>query len=236
MRTFQDKTFEHFDDRNSRASYSGLSFQKCFFRNCVFSVTTRPALRSRACNVEFIDCEQQSCSLWPAIVEDVLIDGFKTHGQLFQTWGAVFKHVVLKGKIDRLMISGAVLPSLLISKKDRQAELAAFAKANIAYYESVDWALDISQGEFKELEIRGIPGRLIRRDPETQILVTRETAMRGEWRKLKFRTNVTSVCFNLFLDRQDTDMLFVAEKRNPHFRDDLADLQLLRKSGIAEPD
>lgn len=44
----------------------------------------------------------RKCSVRAAVVEDVLVHGLKTSG-LFQTWAAVFRHVTLKGKIDRVM-------------------------------------------------------------------------------------------------------------------------------------
>ena len=44
--------------------------------------------------------------------------------------------------------------------------------AGQAFYQKIDWALDISRGEFRDLELKGIPARLVRRDPETQLIVT----------------------------------------------------------------
>ena len=46
--------------------------------------------------------------------------------------------------------------------------------------------MDISQGEFEEFELRGVPARLVRRDPETQVIVRLEKvqAMQKIWRDL----------------------------------------------------
>jgi hypothetical protein len=136
-------------------------------------------LRSTVRDVKLIQCEQRGCALEAAIVEDVLVDGFKTNG-LFQTWGAVFKRVTLRGKIARVMIS----PSVATAQATAQQQ-GAFDEANAAYYENGDWALDISEAEVEELDIRGVPARLIRRDPDSQVVVTRERAMRGEWPKAR---------------------------------------------------
>lgn len=46
----------------------------------------------------------QGSSLHCAVVEDVLVDGLQT-SDLHQAWGAVFKHVALRGKIGRLIVT-----------------------------------------------------------------------------------------------------------------------------------
>lgn len=181
--------------------------------------------------MNLIDCEQIGCSLYAAVVEDVVIDGLKTNGQLLQAWGAVFNRTILKGKIDRLMISSAVLPGVVT-----QGEQQAFDEASLEYYRHVEWALDISQGEFKELCIRGLPGHLIRRDPETQFLVTRERALLGDWKNLEFQENLLPGSLDLFLQRAETSLILVAPKRHPKFKNYLSDMRLLRLAGVAEPD
>jgi hypothetical protein len=125
---------------------------------------------------------------------------------------------------------------LLIPGRCEPHEQRAFDEANAEYYRHVDWALDISEGEFKDLELRGVPARLIRRDPETQVLITRKVALQGPWRDLDFRSNVTPACISLFLGRDEPDYVLVAPKRSRRFRDCVADIELLRKAGIAEPD
>ena len=105
-----------------------------------------------------------------------------------------------------------------------------------AFYEQVDWALDISQGQFKDIDIRGVPGRLVRRDPETQVLITREAALRLPCSGLKFRGPATQIAIDMFLKQGHADLIFLAPKRDRQFRHYLADIELLRKAGLAEPD
>ncbi|MFN7037518.1 MAG: hypothetical protein ACK4SN_14260 [Bellilinea sp.] len=166
----------------------------------------------------------------PAIVEDVLISSLKTH-TLLQTWGAVFKHVKLEGNIGRIMISPFIAPG--VAKPHQQA---AFDKVNAEYYQQVDWALDISEARFYECDIRGIPARLIRRDPQTQVVVTREKALLGEWRKLDLTRTFWSGWIELFLQEEALDVVLVAPKRHPKFNDLLDGLKMLRDAGVAEPD
>ena len=183
-------------------------------------------------NVRLIGCEVMGCALNAAIVEDVVVDGLETHGDLLQTWGAVFKHVTLRGDIGRIMISPAVATGLAKPHEQR-----AFDQANAAYYATVDWALDISEARFfGECDIRGIPARLIRRDPETQVVVTREKALSGEWRKVDLSDTWWGGWIELFLRDGDPDVVLVAPKRHPRYRVLLEGLRKLREAGIAEPD
>ena len=129
------------------------------------------------------------------------------------------------------MISSAVQPGVI-----GQEEQRAFDDVNTEYYRRVEWALDISKGEFKELCIRGLPGHLVRRDPDTQFLVTRERAMLGNWRNLGFQENLIPTSLDMFLQRAESSIVLTASKRSPKFKEHLEDLKLLRLAGVAEPD
>jgi hypothetical protein len=186
-------------------------------------------MRSTVRNVKLVQCEQRGCALEAAIVEDVLVDGFKTNG-LFQTWGAVFKHVIFRGAIGRIMISPAVASGRATSTQQR-----AFDEANAAYYASIDWAVDISEAEFEEVDIRRVPARLIRRDPATQAVITREKAMEGRWRTLDLAKTDWAGWIDLFLKDGDPDVVLVAPKRHRKYRDLLDGLKMLRDAGVAQP-
>lgn len=231
MQIYRNKQFEHFTDRDSGAVLADAEFHNCYFQGCALSITDDPEKRCIIRNVKLVNCSQRGCSIDPAIVEDVLVDGFGTHGQAVQIWGAVFNRVVLRGNIDRLMIS-----SVVDVMGDKPHVQHAFDEANAEYYRHVDWALDISQAEFKELDIRGLPARLIRRDPETQIVVTREKAAEGKWRDLPFREGLWRSWLTSFLRADEADVVLVAPKRHRKFRNYLADLKLLQEAGVAEPD
>lgn len=233
MKIFENQTFERFYDQDSGNLFSDLEFRKCRFESCAISITRDPSLRSTIRNVKLIDCEEFTCSLYTAIVEDMLIDGLKTSGAaggLFQIWAAVFKHVILKGKIRRVMFSPVV--SLGKATKEQQQ---AFDDANATYYKDVDWALDISQGEFEECEIQCVSAHLIKRDPETQVVVTRAKAARGEWRQLDLSKTHWPISLQFLINRGDQDVVLVAPKRSKKFRDLLAGLKMLRDAGVAEP-
>lgn len=230
MKVFEKREFRSFYDRDSGAIFSDLEFRKCRFVSCAISITMDPTKRSTVRNVRLIGCEYASGSLWPAIVEEVVVDGLKT-SQIFQSWGAVFKHVSLCGRIGRVMFSSVVAPG-----SATKAQQQAFDQANAEFYSDVDWALDLRNGEFTECEIQGVPACLIRRDPETQVIVTRAKAVQGEWRRLDLSKTHWHVSLQLLLNRGDQDAVLVAPKRSPKFSELLAGLKLLREAGVAEAD
>lgn len=230
LQVFEKQEFARFYDQDSGRTFSDLEFRKCSFLSSRISITRTPELRSTVRNVRMIQCQQRGCALEAAIVEDVLVDGFKTNG-LFQAWAAVFKHVTLRGKIERVMISGAVATGLATPSQQR-----AFDEANAAYYAGVDWALDISEAEFEEGEFQRVPARLVRRDPATQVVVTREKAMQGAWRQLDLSKTHWATSLKFLLDRGDPDVVLVAPKRNRKYQALLDGLQALRDAGVAEPD
>ena len=235
MRLFENQTFEDFDDRDSTAVFSDIEFRRCCFDGCAISITHDPKRRSTVRNVQLLNCISSGGVIDRAIIEDVLVENLKTPG-LFQTFGTLFKHVVLRGKFDRLMISNNVLPRGDVNLPYQYENVKAFHAANAEYYANVDWALDISQGEFKDLDIRGIPGRLIRRDAETQVLVTRQRVLEAEWRDLPFKDSLTAFSLDFMLKQEMADLVLIAPKRHRKFPLYLADLQLLREVGVAEPD
>ena len=230
VKIFEKKEFSRFYDRNSGAVFSDLEFRECRFISSVISITKQVHLRTVVRNVVLRDCEVLGCGLDNPILEDVYVDGFKTN-QLLQTWGAAFQHVTLRGKIGRVMISPIIAPGQATPEEQQ-----AFNDANQAYYAGVDWALDIKEAECQELEIQGIPAKLIRRDPETQVVVTRKSAMRGEWRTLDLTGTWWPVSLKVLLDRGDQDVVLVAPKRNKAFKKLWNGLNLLREAGVANPD
>jgi hypothetical protein len=228
-KVFENREFISFSDRRGR-TFSDLEFRRCRFEDSAISVNLNPRRRSIVRNVKLVQCEVRGCVVYAAILEDVVVDRLKTH-QVLQTWAAVFKHVTLKGKIGRIMISSAVAPGVAKPRDQR-----AFDGANAAYYSGVDWALDVSEAEFEECDIRGVPAHLIRRDPETQVVVTREKALPGGWRKLDLSGTHWATAIELFLERGYQDTVYVAPKRHPRYWALLDGLKKLRDAGVAEPD
>jgi len=84
--------------------YTDVELIKCSFVGCGLSITRVPADRTIVRNARIHNCDVRGCAINTAVIEDTVIDGLKTYN-LLQCWGAVFKHVVFKGRIGRVMIS-----------------------------------------------------------------------------------------------------------------------------------
>ena len=234
---FQKRTFAALGEWSGRV-IEDLAFVECVFHSCYLGVREmghRPVLR----RLTLERCQllgHGGCTLKGAIVEDVLVKGLKTDGMV-QTWATVFKHVMFKGKIGRLMFSELFTPCDPPTSKFQQA----IAKANAEYYATVDWALDIREAEFDDFDCRGVPSRLVRRNPETQMMLTRQRVLEhrdsmgagGEyWERL----------VKLFLQRADgyggpmEDAICIVPRQGVDRKALIAGIEVLRKAGVAEPD
>jgi hypothetical protein len=230
VRRFEKQELRGFDDRDSGAVYEDVEFHKCVFDDFVLSCTRQPPLRTTFRRILVSDCSVRSGALFSAVVEDSAVVNLKVRG-LFQAWAAVFRHVTLRGRVGRLMLSDIPFPF----REDVEAE-GAFREANARFYETTDWALDITEAEFEELDIRGIPARQIRRDPVTQVVVTREKAMQGAWRSLDLSRSHVDAWIKGMLAEGYPDVVIAAPKRHRNFRHVVEDLQRLRDIGVAELD
>jgi hypothetical protein len=227
MRKYEKQPLFGLRDRDSGATYSDLRFVDCTFSNCALSITSDPALRATVRNVELVNVQVHACRIWSVIVDDVQIDGLKTEG-LLQTWGAVFRRTVLRGLIGEVMISHEIRAGLAPPEIQ-----AAFDDANADFYRGVDWALDIREAEFVDCVLRGIPAALVRRDPDTQVVVTRASALDPAWRALELSDTHWATAIETFLESGKADIVLVAGKRHPHFEELRDGLARLRDAGIA---
>lgn len=236
---FKNQNFELFDDRLSGRVFSDIEFIRCRFEGCTFSAINLPnidavdmvAVRSTARRIRLTNCDVGMQFLGPGIVEECVLDGLRVHNH-FQSRGTAFCRTIVKGSIDKLMLTPYV-----DSTGGRFADVQrAFDHANEEYYKSVEWALDISEARFKDCDIRGIPARLIKRDPSTQVVLTREKAIKGTWRQIDLSGTHWKVSIELFLQEGHPDCVLVANKRAHNYAALMAGLERLQDAGIAESD
>ena len=228
MKTFERVTIGRTRDRDSGSAFSDFEFRRCEFDDCEISQGSRPELRSTIRNCHLHRCiVRENCSINTAIVEDCVVDGLETRGLVFVR-GAVFKHVVLKGKVGRFILHW---PWRAESDPGNP-----FSDANTEYYRGVDWALDLTQCEAKELQLSGVPGRLIRRDPTTQILVTRERAAAVDWRRLPLGGSPYAMSLDLLTRCGEDARVLIAPHRDRSFQACIQAQKVLRDAGVAEPD
>jgi hypothetical protein len=180
MREFRDKTLKGLFDSGGALYLHHMLFNNCEFVWSMFSQTEDIRKRSHASNMIFQNCRINGMAdVGCAILEDIIVDSLATN-DLFILWGPVFRHVTLMGNIGRVKINRWV--STKVYGKDELQ--APFDVHREQFYRETDWALDISEARFKLFDYDGyIPAHLIRRDPETQILLRRETMLKTDWRK-----------------------------------------------------
>jgi hypothetical protein len=214
----------------ARLHGTGPCFQNIEFRRCSMQChfgnrTKEPRFRPVVRNVWLLNCTVYASFIGPIVLEDVLVENCNTFKFVF-LYGAAFKHVVLRGRIGSMSLK---------SVQDRQ-RTDLWQAANEAYYADVDWALDLREAEVSELDLHGVPARLIRRDPASQVVITRARALAGGWQEIVGR-GAWEVAIKWFLeDPAEQDLVLVAPKRHRRYREHLEILQRLREAGVAEPD
>ncbi|MBI5959283.1 MAG: hypothetical protein HY866_11145 [Chloroflexi bacterium] len=234
MKLVRDQEFQGYHDDADRRIirgrvFSHLEFEHCLFVGCFLSVCKYPRQRSIWRHIRWIDCQAHACTVYAAILDEVEVRHLKvTYSPLFMR-DTVFRHVTFTGKIGRIVI--------LRDHNRTGRQRRRFDRAIQTFYQSVDWAIDISQAEFFECDIRSsIPAHLIRRDPETQVVIKREKALLGAWKDIDLSATFWPLVIEMFLESQAPDVVLVAPKANADFRKLLKGLQLLREAGVAEPD
>jgi hypothetical protein len=235
MTLYRDQVFENMYDQYSwpwqrSRELSNLDFKRCTFTSCALSVSNDPRRRTTCRNITLERCECNAI-IYSAVFEDCMVDGLETSSAL-RAWYPVFKHVTLRGKIGDVRISYIAVPSNPSSR-----EQLAFEEVNGQYYESVDWALDISAAEFSGADFRGVPGHLVRRDPETQVLIRREKILENGWKDVDLSGTYWETAIKLFIETTKMgSTVLVAPKRASNVTRLVAALHRLREAGIAEPD
>jgi hypothetical protein len=235
MKVHKGALFVQLDDRNNPLSFRSEQFENCEFINCLLSYNHDNKRRSSIRGVHLKNCAVQNCSVGPAIFEDCTIENLRNTGDLLIMWGPVFRHVTLSGPIGSFKVNETINP--MNTKPEYQKPFDDFREA---FYRDTDWALDISAARFEdELDIRGIPARLFRRDPETQMVITRQRALQPGWTgKLSPDNTLWPFMIRLFLSDGDEDMVLAAPMgaRKAERDNLLRGLKELRELGVAEPD
>ena len=234
MRRIADRQFVSlFDDRRA-SQFEDLQFERCVFTNCVLAQSTDPGVRSHVRNVEMTNCQAVGCSIGPALLENVVVDGLTT-ADLLIVWGALFRRVTLQGRMGSVKVNA--YPDI----DERNTRLCRpFDQARSKFYDATDWALDISNAVFASFDATGIPARLIRRDPVTQAVVRRANVEKGNWRKKvpAWNRHWVDTIDVIFDDDPPEDAVLVAPRaaRKAKLQTLIEGLDNLRQLGVADPD
>jgi hypothetical protein len=167
----------------------------------------------------------QAVTFGPTIFDECVVDGLA--GPFWPTALLLFRHVTLMGPID----SFDIRPPRQLSGTG--AEI--LDRRLRTHYADVDWALDIREARFARCDLGGVPGHLVRRDPNTQVLVTTDRVLASDWRAVAGDTE-WAVAIERLLEGGLGSEVFVACPRGDRLAESLAVFARLREAGIAEPD
>jgi len=203
--------------------YEGLEFSRTRFVRCKFAQFDGPPRELVARNVRAVDCRADRCHAQNAYFDEVVVENLQT-SPMMHLYGCVFRHVVLRGRIGPMM---AVGPNTTLPKPERTARAAAVVEA----YQDIDWALDISEASFVDADFYYVPGHLVRRDPQNQFLLRRESFADMDVSTLP---TVAKFAVMRFESTPFDSIVAVAPKGSKEFERDLDALEYLRSRGLAE--
>ncbi len=216
--------------------FNSLRFEKCLFQSC--SILSRKLndnsdLPPRFENILIKDCTVLNCVSGPAFLKDVTVENLRT-GDIFLIYSTMFHHVTLKGKLG----------AIKINKKDYVRDYDSHQRhiemMRTRFYSQIDWAMDISQAKFLSFSCKGIPAKLIRRDSETQFVVTRKRFNSMDVLNAEFKGQYPFIylLLELFLESDEDDQVLVTPlgKAKKYYQPILEGFRELRRAGILEPD
>lgn len=224
-------------DQGTGRTFSNLAIEDCLFHWCTLSETVDLTKLARVRDVEVRNCRlQHPVVVGPSVIRDVLVENLEIQSELV-CWHPLLWHVTLRGRIGRVRIE----PYLCIEARYYKpaALLRAFEISKRNFYNHVDWALDIREAQVEALEIQGVPWNLIRRDPESQMFISRRIADSPHWCDGISPENYWIDYVEERFMNQDIDrLLLVAPKAFPseEYAKILHDLHELREAQLTEPD
>lgn len=228
---YVERTFDGLGDHGKlfgQRVLENMTFERCYFEGQWLSFVKRPPKRTIVRNVVLENCKAVGCTIGPAILDTIRVRNLKMD-QTLQVWAAAFRRVKLEGRMPSLMVSPYFDPMLVGTPMQY-----AFEEANRQFYSTVDWALDITEAEFPDVELRGIPARLIRADPEISAVVTRAKAEASD----VWRDESVDLELRLGIDRMlesCDDVVLVAATGHSRYGQLRTGLKRLLDLGVAEP-
>jgi hypothetical protein len=220
---FADQRFVGVRLHHSITERPPIRFERCAFDGCSVAVRSNDHERLTVDRVSLVDCEVRGGGVRGVTLRNVLVHGLNVRS-LPQILGCVLEHVVLRGRINQLMIRGD-LPTV--------TDPESFESAARAAYREIDWALDISELDCPDLDIRGLPLRLVRLDPGVHAIVERAEADAGRWRSINLEGTGFDVSLARMLRDEADEVLLVAPRRGAGSARASDALGELRAAGVA---
>lgn len=234
MNKIENKKFfmERNLDKNSAVKIKNQELINCVFDNCSIGIEDNLSKISLFKNIKIVDCTIFNCLVGPAIFEDIVIKNLKT-GDIAIFYLPLLKHVKIEGRVGSLKINN----NGFILNKDLslQKELLDFKNK---FYETVDWALDISCAKFVDFYCLGIPAHLIKINNENQFIAKRSNIIKSGILNSDFSTKnpIVDVMLQFLIDSNEEETVLAAPMAKAKKQRDLilSGLLKLRDQGILE--
>lgn len=223
MEKFSKETIGYRKVIGSPQVLQDAEFEQCKFDGGALVQYDDPSCGLVVRNVLLRKCRGGNVELHGVRFENVTVDGLTNRSGL-QLRSCVFDRVTLTGKIGPIMTMEA--------HTSVSAELrAAFREQATKLYADIEWALDISQAEFSDVDLSYVPGDLVRRNPENQFLIHRDAAAAVALDSLPAYASVLTQRAAQSPYGSTVAPVPTRSKKAEEYR---AELQILRDRGIAE--
>lgn len=246
MKEFKNQAFEELRFSDAEV-IDTMRFDKCSFIITVLSKDNNlvPESRTRLNNLYFKNCtiNGRGSSQQKAYLEDVTFENMKVTADVLRLSGTIFNRVIFKGNFDRIVLSSSHNGifyldencELINADEEKAIPLNQYAENE---YKAIEWALDISQAEFSLCEIReSIPAHLIKRNPETQMLLKYDKVAASNWENNEAIQGSYAHYFCRRVLKSGKDRVIVAPIRNKKdFAIEMEAIKILKEEGIAELD
>ncbi len=210
-----DQTIAWVDLFGAQREYEDVRLAGCTLKGCRLVQADDPGLSLVVRNVVMDRCRMEGCVAAGVYFEDVTVDTLQL-ARLHILGGCVFKHVTLRGKVGPVM---AIPP-----------QKSEFVAGIVERYKEVDWALDIRDAIFSDADFFSVPGDLIRRDENTQVLLRREAFSERDWRGLP---GYAGIMASRFESTPFDSIVGIAPKGSKEFAKAMAGIEWLYSQGLA---
>lgn len=168
MNHFSKETIPHRKIVGAGVELADAEFERCSFEGGALVQYDDPTCGLEVRNVVLRRCKTGNAVVHGVRFDEVLVDGL-THRSPLRFESCLLRHVTLRGRIGPIMFMPA---SRTIPDEMQQR----FREHAAEFYADIDWALDITEAQFSDVDLTYLPGHLVRRDPEHQLLVHKEPA------------------------------------------------------------
>jgi len=225
-------TRETFSDALAGPALSDRIFDRCEFRNTWVSCPPRPPRFVRAERLDFIDCRVRATrGLSRVECHEILVRGVPKRSA---------RVLASEFLLDRVTFEGDFHAGWSFFWIDAHLDERERDHARTFYASLPSFALDVRDGRFASLTLRGVPGHLVLRDPTVSALVHRDRLESDRsWCKLdawgRPDAGVSSE-LDLFLRAEPRwpSCVLVAGTLGEAFQEELAELEALKRAGYAD--